>query len=106
MSVRILADRISHPYIRFYQYGLTAFTIHTQRGQAIRDRVKAAVRERDACGLFQAAMLARMVIDDGHIFMMDAPKRQCSRIQGSAGAPSGRVRNAYSSMDTKGSAAL
>ena len=45
MSVGILADPISHPYIRFNQYGLTAFTIHAQRDQAIRDRVKAAARE-------------------------------------------------------------
>lgn len=52
MSVRILADPISHPDIRFYQDGLTAFTIGTQRGEAIRDRVKPAGRERDACGLF------------------------------------------------------
>lgn len=52
MSVGILADRITHPYVRFYQDGLIAFTIHTQRGQAIRDRVKAAVRERDVRGLF------------------------------------------------------
>ena len=40
MSVGILADPISHPYIRFNQYGLTAFTIHAQRDQAIRDRVR------------------------------------------------------------------
>jgi hypothetical protein len=93
---------MEHPDVGFLVPNAIARAIHDDRLKPIRHDVAAARGNASPVRSSHSSTLATTVLPRGVMRSTRAPSRQCTRSDGSNGAPSARFHRAYRAIDTSG----